>query len=70
MAKEFAFDVKLWAVVRCTAPDEATARTFVREAVDCLDIGTVIERDGCNLTLTEASAEGDLDLVEIDGEAV
>jgi hypothetical protein len=64
--KEYAFDCKLWAVCRVTAPDVKTAREKMQNVVDCLDIG--YDQDG--VKLTEASIEGEGDLFEIDGEAV
>jgi len=63
---EYAFDVKLWAVARVTAASEKEARKKLHDVVDCIDIG--FDADG--VKLTEASAEGAFDLVEIDGEAV
>lgn len=69
MEREYAFDVKLWAVARVTATSEAEARRKMLEVVDCLSLG--VDTDG--VKLTEASAEDsgqDSELVEIDGEAV
>ena len=62
---QYAFDVKLWAVARVTANNEKEARLKLSEIVDCIDIG--FDVDG--VKLTEASAEGEYDLFEIDGEA-
>ena len=64
--REYAFDIKLWAVARVTADTLAEARSKLAEIVDCIDIGF----DNGGVKLTEASAEGDPDLIEIDGEAV
>lgn len=75
-----AFDVKLLAVVRVDVPDGmnrkaaiALARKAIREEVDCLDIyreviGTGPNGEPIRLTMTEASADGQFDLFEIDGE--
>mgnify|MGYP001158833262 CR=1 FL=1 len=64
--KEYAFDVKLFAVARVMANSEAEAIEKLHNVVDCIDIGY----DANDVRLTEASTEGDPDLVEIDGEAV
>lgn len=65
--KEYAFDVKLWAMARVTATSEQDARDKLANYADCLDIGFV-SPDG--VKFTEASSEGSFDLIEIDGEAV
>lgn len=72
---EYAFDVKLWAVVRVKATSEERARAILRDFVECLDIGTVADhhnrpdfQEGEEIRFTEASSEGDYDLFEIDGE--
>lgn len=71
MAQEFAFDVKLFAVVRVIAPDEATARKALNEEMQCVDIGTEFSGGpGVTIKLTEASCDGEHDLIEIDGEAI
>ena len=62
---EYTFDIKLWAVARVEAATEAEARANLADIVDCLDLNREIN----GVTLTEASAEGDYDLIEIDGEA-
>lgn len=72
-----AFDVKLWTVVRVDVPDGmefkaavALAEAIAKEKVDCLDIGQVIEvpEHQAKVTLTEASSEGQFELMEVDGE--
>jgi len=63
---EYAFDVKLWTVARVTAENEKEARKKLAEVADCIDVG--FDKDG--VKLTEASSEGEFDLIEIDGEAV
>lgn len=66
---EYAFDVKLFAVVRVRAKDEQTARDLIQNNVDGMDLSAGnIYGDGWSLTLTEASADGEPDLFEIDGE--
>ncbi len=68
---EYAFDVKLWATVRVTADSLEAAQAAIRAELDCLDIGAEIRAEnGATIKLTEASPEGDGDLIEIDGEAV
>ncbi len=62
---EFAFDVKLWAVARVTANSLEEAKAKLANVADCMDIG--FDKNG--VKFTEASAEGDADLIEIDGEA-
>lgn len=64
---EYAFDVKLWAVARVAADTEREAREKLANYADCLDIG-LVSPDG--VTFTEASGEGEYDLIEIDGEAI
>ncbi|WP_315768522.1 MULTISPECIES: hypothetical protein [unclassified Bradyrhizobium] len=73
--KEYAFDVKLWAVCRVKAEDEKQAREAMKIALDCVDVGFKFgpDIDGCEVSLTEASIEDEGDsseLIEIDGEAV
>ena len=65
----FAFDVKLLATVRITAPDEATARRQLAEVLDCADLSVC--HGGVDMPDTfEASMDGEADLVEVDGEPV
>lgn len=75
-----AFDVKLFAVVRVDVPDGmdrkaaiALARNAIREEMDCLDVYQEIKCTGpdgeeIRIVMTEASADEELDLFEIDGE--
>ena len=65
---EFAFDVKLCVVCRVTATSEAEARKKMLDVVDCIDIG--FDRDGVKLTEASAFDTGEIELIEIDGEAV
>jgi hypothetical protein len=61
----FAFDIQLAAVARVTAPDEATARRFMKEALDCLDLARTVQGGACTLTLTESSLDGTPALFEV-----
>lgn len=73
---EYAFDVKLYAVVRVNAPDEDTAREALDKALACMNLSehTV---DGMNdvlgersVRITEASLtteDGEPFLFELDG---
>lgn len=63
---EYAFDVKLWATARVEAETEEKAREILANVVSCLDVSL----DAHGVKIAEACAEGDYDLVEIDGEAV
>jgi len=74
---EFAFDVKLWSVVRVKAKTISRAREILNEFATCLDIGLVADsqnRSDLNgqerIQFTEASKEGVCDLFEVDGEDV
>ena len=67
MTTDYTFDVKLWATARVRAESEQEARAKLAKVADCMDI-SMVTPDG--VTFTEASAEGDADLIEIDGEAV
>ena len=75
MTHEYAFDVKMWAVVRVKAENQKRAEEIVREFADCMDISLWADarnHDGLNgeeeIRFTEASAEGEPDLLEMDGE--
>lgn len=63
----FLFDVKLFSSVRIEADSEKEAREKLSEVLDCatVNFGSV---DGEPVT-GEASIDGELDLIEIDGEA-
>lgn len=81
MAKqhEYAFDCKLWAVVRVKATSEKKAREAAMQVIDAVDVtpafigGFNEEAQQRGVRLTEVSIaeenEGGLDLIEIDGEA-
>jgi hypothetical protein len=65
---EYAFDIKLWAVVRITANSEAEARKLLSK-IDCIGLAY---HDN-DIVLTEASIEddgGQSELFEIDSEPV
>ncbi len=62
--KEYAFDVKLWAVARVKATTEAEAREKLR-SIDCVDLAY----EHGDVRMTEASLQ-DVDgseLFEVDG---
>lgn len=66
---KYLFDVKVFAAIRVTAVSESEARENIRTKIDgatanlgCWDTGEPI--------LAEVSIDGDLDLIEIDGEPV
>jgi hypothetical protein len=66
--REYAFDVKLWAVVRVKAASEADAREKMRDQLTSFDLNH--DRDGLLIEgLTVEDVNND-ELVEIDGEAV
>ena len=71
--KEYAYDIKLFAVVRVKAGNEARALSLVREFSDLLDIGMVIDSHnnaylsaGEEVTYTEASMDGEPCLLDED----
>lgn len=66
--REYAFDVKLWAVVRVTAASEAEARDKMRDQLTSFDLNH--DRDGLLIEGLSAEDIGEDELVEIDGEAV
>jgi len=61
--KEYAFDIKLFAVVRVEADSLADARRRVQD-LQAIEIG--YDADGVHIT--EGSTDGEPDLFEIDGE--
>lgn len=68
--REFAFDIKLSAVARVKANDEAEAKKKLHEVVDCVDLSGTPGTVDNDVTLTEGSiADGEPLLFEIDGEA-
>lgn len=72
---EYAFDIKLAAVVRVKAASEKKARAYVLKYLDCVDLsnGEKVAVKG-DVVVTEASAEMDdvcgPFLFEVDGEPV
>ena len=76
--KEYAFDAKLWAVVRVKAKSEKAARAAMEQVLDACDLSPAF-LDGYNeakkmrVVVTEASIGNDpseAELFEIDGEYV
>ena len=73
---EYAFDITLLAVCRVKAENEKRARDLLRELVSTLDIGTVFDvrnqpeamHGEEEVTLTEATMEGEGDMYDVDGE--
>ncbi|KVU68952.1 hypothetical protein BGV52_15335 [Burkholderia ubonensis] len=65
---EFVFDVKLFATISFSAPDEATARRMLADALECAD-ANLGEINGQTI-VCEASMDGEPDLVEVDGEFI
>jgi hypothetical protein len=74
MAHEYAFDVKLFAVVRVIADNEQVARETISKILDCADLGITFKSSDATLKLTEASAYVDDEtgpyLFEVDGNDV
>lgn len=67
--KEYAFDVRLFATIRVNAETVLQARTMLMAALDCADTNFGAWPNGDPIT-AEASWDGPMDLIEIDGEAV
>jgi hypothetical protein len=71
---EYAFDVKLVAVVRVSAVDRETAEAVLSNCLDCVDLNFTISDKHGNAKVTEASIEADdadyPRLFEFDGENV
>ena len=64
---DYLFDAKLFASLRVTASSEAKARRILTELLDCATVNCGALPDGSPLT-GDASLDGELDLVEVDGE--
>jgi DNA-directed RNA polymerase subunit RPC12/RpoP len=64
---EYLFDAKLFAAFRISASSEDEARRLLTALLDCPDVHCGALPDGSPLT-AEASLDGELDLVEVDGE--
>jgi len=60
---EYVFDVKLFAIVRVAAPDEATARQRLQEALDGASVNAGCWPNGDPI-LFEASLDGEADLLD------
>ena len=69
MIKEYAFDVKMFSVVRVKAEDEEGARMLLDEYLQAVDINVhIFVGDADRIHITKASMDdGDPVLVEIDG---
>jgi hypothetical protein len=66
--REYAFDVRLWAIIRVQAKTEAEARALLAEKMACTYCNGGAWPDGSPI-LFMASVDDDMDLIEIDGEA-
>ena len=66
---EYLFDVKLFAAVRVQASDEGEARKMLDDALNCASCNAGSWPNGDPI-LFEASADGEADLSEVDGEPV
>lgn len=67
--KEYVFDCKLFATLRIKAASKEKAEATVREILDAATCNAGLWPNG-DPVLFETSIDGDLDLIEIDGEAV
>jgi hypothetical protein len=65
---EYLFDAKLFALLRITAPTEIDARRALVELLDSATINCGALACGSPL-VAEASLDGDLELLEVDGDA-
>ena len=64
---EYLFDVKLFAALRISAKSKHEARRLLGELLVCTTIHCGALPDGSPLT-GEASVDGELELLEVDGE--
>ena len=64
---EYLFDIKLLAAIRVNAASEAEARTLILECFDCACVNAGAWPNGDPI-LFEASARGNFNLIEINGE--
>lgn len=71
---EYAFDVKMLAVVRLKAIDQARAESALVEALDCARLNVKLTKQESEMHITEASIYVDDEqfpfLFEVDGEEV
>ena len=63
----YLFDVKMFASIRLDAPDEQTARQWLQECLNCAT-GNLGALPNSEPIVCEISLDGELDLVEVDGE--
>jgi hypothetical protein len=64
----YLFDAKLCSALRVFAPDEATARAWLGEALNCGDV--VVHLPNGTPVCGEVSLDGELVLADVDGAAV
>lgn len=69
--REFAYDIKLAAVVRVKARSSSEAKAFLATALDCVDLKFTFDAKDCRGRITEASLSVDDGeypyLFEVDG---
>jgi hypothetical protein len=56
---EYAFDVKLYAVVRIRAASRKIAERVLEEALDCASLNVILEHEEGKALITEASTHVD-----------
>lgn len=66
----FTFDVKLFATVHASAPDEASARVMIEDRLTGLIEGMNWGDADGSIEINSVSTDGLADLVALDGEAV
>lgn len=66
MSHEYAFDAKLFAVIRVRAPNQAAAIAAIEQVIECLDLSEAT-LDGVNSTLASDVRITEVSLAE-DGE--
>ncbi len=65
---EYLFDVNLFATIRIKAESEDEARAMILDHLDCACVNAGVWPNGDPI-LFEASARGELPLIEINGES-
>lgn len=66
----YTFDIKLLATIRVKAESATAATKKLRANLECADSNFGAWDDSGDPILGEASIDGDVDLIEIEGEAV
>lgn len=65
----YTFDVKLFATVYVTAPDEMQARLAAAATGDVIE-GAQLRDGPTNMVINSAAVDGEFDLMQVDGEDV